>query len=79
MARGGGLARSGAGIRPCYGQCTPAGTAQGYGPGYHMRGWGGGYGPGMMSGYGYGPGHGHGMMGRSAKSHRSRTNSCPRF
>ena len=33
------------------------GQGQGYGPGYHMRGWGGGYGPGMMQGYGsgYGP------------------------
>ena len=28
-----------------------------------MRGWGGGYGPGMMQGDGYGPGYGHGMMG----------------
>jgi hypothetical protein len=32
---------------------------QGYGPSYHMRGWGDGYGPGMMGGYGYG----RGMMG----------------
>ena len=29
---------------------------RGYGPGYHMRGSGGGYGPGMMQGNGYGPG-----------------------
>lgn len=36
---------------------------QGYGPGYHMRGWGRGYGPGMMQGFGYGRGYGHGMMG----------------
>ena len=36
----------------------PGGDQQGYGPGYHMRGWGGG--PGMMRGYGrgYGPGYG---------------------
>jgi hypothetical protein len=34
------------------------GRGPGYGPGYHMRGWRGGYGPGMMGGYGpgYGPG-----------------------
>jgi hypothetical protein len=36
------------------------GPAGGYGPGYHMRGWGGGYGPGMMQGYGYGPGYNRG-------------------
>ena len=35
------------------------GNGQGYAPGYHMRGWGGGYGLGAMHGYGYG----HGMMG----------------
>ena len=28
-----------------------------------MRGWGGGYGPGMMQGDGYGPGYRRGMMG----------------
>jgi hypothetical protein len=33
-----------------------SGPAGSYGPGYHMRGWGGGYGPGMMQGYG--PGYG---------------------
>ncbi len=33
------------------------GGGQGYGPGYHMRGWGGGNGPGMMR-QGYGPGYG---------------------
>ena len=39
-----------------------------YGPGYHMRGSGNGYGPGMMQGYGYGRGmmqgngYGRGMM-----------------
>jgi hypothetical protein len=30
--------------------------SRGYGPGYHMRGSGGGYGPGMMQGNGYGSG-----------------------
>lgn len=29
-------------------------SGDGYGPGYHMRGWRGGFGPGMMRGYGYG-------------------------
>ena len=33
---------------------------RGYGPGYHMRGAGGGYGPGMMQGNGYGPGYANG-------------------
>jgi hypothetical protein len=36
---------------------------QRYGPGYHMRGSGGSYGPGMMQGNGYGPGYGHRIMG----------------
>jgi len=35
--------------------CPAFAQGGGYGPGYHMRGWGG-YGPGMMQGYGYGPG-----------------------
>lgn len=30
--------------------------SRGYGPGYHMRGSGNGYGPNMMQGNGYGPG-----------------------
>jgi hypothetical protein len=42
-----------------YGYGSGNRQGQDYGPGYHMRGWGGGYGPGMMSNYGYG----HGMMG----------------
>jgi len=37
--------------------CPAFAQGGGYGPGYHMRGWGGGYGPGMMQGYGYGPGY----------------------
>ena len=42
---------------PAFGQNGGSGPGQGYGPGYHMRGWGNGYGPGMMGGYGrgYGP------------------------
>jgi hypothetical protein len=47
------------GYGPGYGHMYrygPGRQAQGYGPGYHMREWGG-YGPGMMGGYG------HGMMG----------------
>ena len=37
-----------------YGVTASAQGGPGYGPGYHMRGWGGGYGPGMMGGYGPG-------------------------
>ena len=44
------------GIARPSGKTTGSGPAerqgQGYGPGYHMRGWGGGNGPGMMQGYG---------------------------
>ena len=48
---------------PAFGQNDEQGPGpasrqgEGYGPGYHMRGWGGGYGPGMMGGNGpgYGP------------------------
>ena len=42
---------------PAFTQGDRSGPTGGYGPGYHMRGWGGGYGPGMMQGYGpgYGP------------------------
>ncbi len=45
---------------PTFGQVNQTGSGptenqgQGYGPGYHMRGWGGGNGPGMMQGYGPG-------------------------
>ena len=42
---------------PAFAQGGGPGPAGGYGPGYHMRGWGGGFGPGMMQGYGYGPGY----------------------
>ena len=47
----------GPGGGPCFGQ--DGGPGPGYGPGYHMRGWGGGHGPGMMRGWGrgYGPGY----------------------
>jgi len=38
------------------GQGDNQGQNQGQSPGYHMRGSGGGYGPGMMQGNGYGPG-----------------------
>src|SRR3974377_1956390 len=40
--------------------CPAFGSAdegQGFGPGYHMRGWRGGYGPGWMMGRGYGLGY----------------------
>jgi hypothetical protein len=40
--------------------CPAFGQDSGPGPGYHMRGWGGGYGPGMMRGWGYGRGPGYG-------------------
>ena len=51
---------------PAFGQNNEQGPGpasrqgEGYGPGYHMRGWDGGYGPGMMQGNGpgYGPGYG---------------------
>ena len=45
---------------PAFAQNGGPGPGQSYGPGYHMRGWGGGYGPGMMRGYGpgYGPDYG---------------------
>jgi hypothetical protein len=41
----------------------PGPSGQGYGPGYHMRGQGGGYGPGMMQGYGPGYGPRAGVQG----------------
>ncbi len=48
------------GFGPGGGPCPAFGgnDGQGYGPGYHMRGWGGG--PGWMMGRGYGPGYGPG-------------------
>jgi hypothetical protein len=60
MMGGGGPGWMMGGGGPCgaFGQDGGPGPAQGqgYGPGYHMRGWGGGYGPGMMRGWGgYGP------------------------
>ncbi len=53
---------------PALGQNGGPGPGQGYGPGYHMRGWGGGYGPGMMRGWGggYGPGYGPGAQTNEA-------------
>jgi hypothetical protein len=56
---GGGGPNGGQWNCPAFGQDGGPGLeqGQGYGPGYHMRGWGGGPGPGMMRGYdrGYGP------------------------
>ncbi len=56
----------GFGMMDGYGRGDSQGGGNGSGPGYghmhgdgagiHMRGWGGGSGPGMMRGYGYGPG-----------------------
>lgn len=56
MMGGGGPGGPGGGPCGAFGQ--DGGPGQGYGPGYHMRGWGGGYGPGMMRGWrgGDGPG-----------------------
>ena len=48
---------------PAFTQGDGSGPAGGYGPGYHMRGWGGGYGPGMMQGYGPGYGPRAGVQG----------------
>ncbi len=48
---------------PAFAQNGGPGPGQGYGPGYHMRGWGGGYGPGMMRGYGPGDGPGYSPRG----------------
>ncbi|HEY5127161.1 MAG TPA: hypothetical protein VIJ35_07630 [Bradyrhizobium sp.] len=54
---------------PAFGRTNETGSGpadsqgQGYGPGNRMRGWGGGYGPGMMHGYGPGSGPGYGPMG----------------
>ena len=39
---------------PAFARDESSGPTGGYGPGYHMRGWGGGYGPGMMQGYAQG-------------------------
>ena len=57
---GGWGAGAGAGQWNCPAFAQGGGPGSGYGPGYHMRGWGGGYGPGMMQGYGYGPGYNRG-------------------
>ena len=60
MMGGGGPGGPGGGPCGAFGQDGGPGPGQGYGPGYHMRGWGGGYGPGMMRGYGPGNGPGYG-------------------
>lgn len=54
-----------AGTALSLGLAAAAASAQSYGPGWHMGGWGPGYGPGpgMMGGYGPGYGPGPGMMG----------------
>jgi hypothetical protein len=56
---------------PAFTQGYGSGPAGGYGPGYHMRGWGGGYGPGMMQGYGYGRGYGPGYNRSDAQDNQT--------
>jgi len=63
MGGWGGGPRAGQWNCPAFTQGGGYGPAGGYGPGYHMRGWGGGYGPGMMQGYGPGYGPRAGVQG----------------
>jgi hypothetical protein len=64
--------RPAAGSWNCPGFGSDDARGQGYGPRNQMRGWGGGYGPGMMQGYGYGRGGYQGNLNLTTDDVKSR-------